>query len=378
MQDRCRLCGTRLTGPDVATLEGAPAGAQVLPSSDGLASDSGITLAIRECPGCGLVQSASEPVAYHRDAITAAGLSREMLEHRSAQVADWVDRHGLAGASVVEAGCGRGDMLPLLAEAGLRPVGLEHSVPAEGATTSDGIRIEHGYPADGSAIPGGPFDAFVCFDFLEHAPDPRDFLRGIATNLAPDGVGLVEVPSLEHDIEQRCGYDWIADHVSYFTAGTLRRALELGGFNVIDVRRTWKGYDLEADVRRRQPSGAAALANDLQAAADALDSWLAAETGAGRRPAVWGASHQSLTLLSQAERGSDVRFIVDSAPFKQGRYSPATHIPIVAPSEMDALGCDSILVMAAGYSDEVVSTLRSDLRFAGGVYVLRDNDVVPA
>ncbi|MDE7061928.1 MAG: hypothetical protein K2O73_01620, partial [Lachnospiraceae bacterium] len=49
----------------------------------------------------------------------------------------------------------------------------------------------------------------------------------------------------------------------------------------------------------------------------------------------------------------DIVYVVDSAPFKQNKYTPATHIPIVAPERLKEGEVDMVLIMAAGYSMEV-------------------------
>jgi len=56
--------------------------------------------------------------------------------------------------------------------------------------------------------------------------------------------------------------------------------------------------------------------------------------------------------------GGKIRYVVDSAEFKQNKYTPATHIPIVAPTALESDPVDAIIVMAASYSDEVVNIIR--------------------
>lgn len=370
----CRLCGHFLSGEPIVELHHAPSGAQMFLDADELESDGPIHLVICECRSCGLVQHSSPPVPYYREAITAAGLSQEMIQHRVRQFRLFVDRYGLLGKSVIEIGCGRGDLLLVLRDAGLRPTGLEYGVASE-TQLIEGIEIEHGYPTQRKLIRGAPFEAFVCINFLEHAPDPNSFLTGIAANIADSAVGLFEVPSLEHVLETGRGYDWIADHVSYFSESTLRLALELNGFEVDDIERAWKGFDLVAYVRRRPASGACRLHEDLGEAIGNVRAFLDAESASARRVAIWGASHQALTLLAEAGAANRVPYIVDSAPFKQGRFAPVTHLPIVAPATLTREPVDVVLVMAAGYSEEVVRLLRSQEGFAGRVTVLRGNRI---
>lgn len=343
-------------------------------AADDIDSDTSVHLVIRECSACGLVQHSSPPVPYFRKVITAAGLSPEMREHRRNQFRDFTYRYGLAGKTVVEIGCGQGHLLSILRDTGLRPTGLEYD-PVDATQLPDGIEIEHGYPTQRRLIRGAPFEAFVCINFLEHAPDPSAFLTGITAILADDAVGLLEVPSLEHLLETRCGYDWIADHVSYFSKDTLRLALELSGFVVDDIERTWKGYDLLAYVHKRPVSGAERLREDLAMAVANLSAFLDMESARGHRVAVWGASHQALTLLAEADIGDCIAYIVDSAEFKQGRFTPVTHLPVVAPATLTHEPVDTVLVMAAGFSDEVARLLQSEEGFNGRIVVLRNNQI---
>jgi len=239
---------------------------------------------------------------------------------------------------------------------------------------AQGRRILEGYLDAGIQILGAPFDGFVCINFLEHAPDPRGFLKALRDQLVPGAPGLVEVPSFEHMLECDRFYDFIPDHLSYFTERTLRLILETSGFEVLSCARVWEGYDLAALVRRREAWEGMAWTSDLQALVASLHAFLALHGREGRKVAVWGASHQALTLLALAQ-AHEVHYLVDSAPFKQGRFTPVIHTPIHGPGMLDDDPVETVLVMAAGYSDEVVRILREERDFHGVVAVLRGNGV---
>lgn len=53
-------------------------------------------------------------------------------------------------------------------------------------------------------------------------------------------------------------------------------------------------------------------------------------------------------------------FVVDSASFKQNKYTPGTHIPIVSLEFLKEHEKDTaaILIMAASYSDEVARIVK--------------------
>jgi hypothetical protein len=75
---------------------------------------------------------------------------------------------------------------------------------------------------------------------------------------------------------------------------------------------------------------------------------------------------------------SAIRYVVDSAPFKQGRFTPATHLPIVAPEALRTDPVDAVIVMAASYSDEVAGIVREQLGPGLSVVILRGNRLEPA
>ncbi len=77
-----------------------------------------------------------------------------------------------------------------------------------------------------------------------------------------------------------------------------------------------------------------------------------------KKVAVWGAGHQALAIIAMTKIAREIRYVVDSATFKQGKFTPASHMPIVAPDALHSDPVDAVIVMAASYSDEVASILR--------------------
>lgn len=361
----CRLCGDPLDTGYAFTLTPAPSGAQHFVGAADLARTRAITLTVVACGSCGLVQATTPPVDGHRRAITAAGVSAPMRAHRLDQARRLAARAQDHGGRLLLVGCGNGYELPILAEAGFRPEGVEWG--GRSASAPDGYTIHDGYPQRGSALPGAPYGAFACFNFLEHAPDPRGFLSAIAMSLEPGGVGVVEVPNYAAQHAHGRVTDYIADHLSYFTDETLRAMLTLSGFVVESLAMVRDGENLEAIVTRR---AAAALADEsatLARTRAAVRLFFVENPGA----VVWGASHQALTLLAGIDPAHAPTAILDSAAFKHGMFAPASAIPIVAPTPDALAGADAVLVVAAGYEREIVATLRTTLAFGGAVWAVR-------
>ena len=60
-------------------------------------------------------------------------------------------------------------------------------------------------------------------------------LAGIHRNLTPDGVGLITVPSFDHILRFDAYYEFVRDHLLYFTETTFRRMLETNGFDILEM-----------------------------------------------------------------------------------------------------------------------------------------------
>jgi hypothetical protein len=91
--------------------------------------------------------------------------------------------------------------------------------------------------------------------------------------------------------------------------------------------------------------------------------------------AIWGAGHQALAVIAMANVASKIKFIIDSAPFKQGKFTPATHLLIVSPEHLISSPPEAIIVMAAGYSNEVVQLILDKYSFVKHIAVLREDEL---
>lgn len=134
-----------------------------------------------------------------------------------------------ASARILDAGCGSGGNLALLARFGTA-YGFEHDPEARAIAAAQRI----GVVAPGSLpddLPFGDtrFDAIGLFDVLEHLPQPVEALRALAARLAPGAALLLTVPA----IPWLWGpHDEIHRHYRRYTADSLREHLAAAGLRV--------------------------------------------------------------------------------------------------------------------------------------------------
>jgi SAM-dependent methyltransferase len=368
----CRACGGSFFTPALLRLENMPSGAQAFLSATSLEADGPTDLEICECSRCGLVQLSNSPVPYYKNVIRASVVSAEMTEFRRRQFTALVERFSLQGKKVFEAGCGRGEFLSLVQEAGVSAYGIEHSRAAVEHCRAKGLNVAEGFiPGETAALHDGPFDAFLILNFLEHLPEPVAALRQMADLLAPAGIGLVEVPNSATIFEKNTFSEFIGDHLTYFTRDTFTRVLGMSGFEILECGEVWHNSILSAVVRKRSARDFSAISASRALLQAELDDYIG-QFGA-RRVAVWGASHQALAVLALARLGGRIRYVVDSAPFKQGKYTPVSHLPVVSPDALRSDPVDAIIVMAASYSLEVAETIRTKFDPKLDIRILKDN-----
>lgn len=384
--NKCRVCGKILPGDPLLHFSGQVRGAQGLPDREN--KDEGISFSVRECPACHVVQLDSPPVPYFREVIRTAGLSPEMQEFRFAQFSGFVQENSLQGKKVLECGCGCGEYLSIMEKMVFSAYGIDGSAANIEKCLAKGLHGEKLYFETGrEQIEEAPFDAFYMLNFLEHIPDLTSYLQGIWHNLKENAAGLVEVPNFDMMLEHSFFAEFIADHLYYFTGKSLQNILECNGFKVVkkeklfhdyilsmQVIKTWEKKEYGWDKEEKEPLC------DLRKMAEAEKRFIKEFSlllSCGEKCAVWGGSHQTfflLALLEAEEKSllhSKVRFVADSAPFKQGKITPATHIDIVAPEKIMEEKIDTLFVIAGGYSDEICRMAREKMMFTGKMYVLR-------
>ena len=370
---RCIACGAPLWETPLLTLDNMPASAQHMPDAQGVKQDRGLTLDLCQCMGCGLVQFDCEPVDYYRDVIRAGGFSKTMVELRRYQYKHLIESYHLEGKKFIEVGCGQGEFLKVLSEFPVEVHGIEHDPHLVELARAQGLDVTEGFTeTEDTRFAGGLYDVFLSFNFLEHQPDPGTMLQAIYRNLEDDAMGLITVPSFEYIMDHNSYYELIRDHLAYYTFETLTPRLERNGF-LVEECEVINRDTLSVIVKKRPQMDTenllecyVNLKREMESYMKYLDAW-------DKKVAVWGASHQGFTLASTTKLGERARYIIDSAPFKQGKFAPASHLPIVGPDHFHEHPVDAIIITAPGYTDEIAASIRRKFGTSVEIRAMRSN-----
>ena len=372
MTNKCKVCEGSLFSDPLLQYEGSPKSAQGFLNNLS-ESDEVVDLVIYQCTKCGLVQHNLDSVPYYKEVIRAVAFSPEMGRFRLEQLGSWISRNNLQNKKILEVGCGKGEYIDLLQKSGAsQVVGLEFSENSVTYAKNRGLKVQQGYlDANFKVPPQFQFDAFSIFSFLEHWPKPNEGL-GILHSLLSEGAsGLVEVPNFELILSKGLYSEFTTDHIFYFDKKSFAFLLEKNGFEVVSMQSIWYDYILSAEVRKKSSLDVSNFLKIQNSVKSQLNDFI--DRFEPNQVAIWGAGHQALAVIAMAGIAPRIKYVIDSASFKQGKYTPATHLPIVSPGVLLKDSPKSVVIMAAGYSDEIASTILEKYPTIENIAILRED-----
>jgi 2-polyprenyl-3-methyl-5-hydroxy-6-metoxy-1,4-benzoquinol methylase len=139
--------------------------------------------------------------------------------------------------TLLDFGCGDGDMLGVAATFGFAAYGVDFSSSRADRALHRGVTLVSDLEAF-DALGTGPLDCITTFETLEHVDEPAELLQQLASRLRPGGVLVVEVPNCDGIGVPRTASEFNAvqplEHINAFTPRTLRTACERAGFRPVD------------------------------------------------------------------------------------------------------------------------------------------------
>ena len=201
-------------------------------------------------------------------------------------------------------------------------------------------------------LENSPFDAFVQFNFMEHQPYPNTMMRAIYNNLTEDGIGLLTVPSVEYIFNNGVFYEFLRDHLIYFSKESLFFFIQKNGFNILEYNLTHDTHNIIIKKNKKLDS------TKINYIYDRMRKDIVLYINKYNKVAVWGASHHAFTILSCYGLSNKIQYIIDSSEFKQNKFSIGSNIKIISPESAFQNLPDTIIVMAPNNSNEIIKIIK--------------------
>jgi hypothetical protein len=346
-------------------------------------------LHLRVCTECWLAQI--PPLITPEDTFTEyayfSSYSASWVEHAKTFVDETATRIGLDSDSfVVEVASNDGYLLQHVVAKDIRCLGVEPSVNVGEAARKAGVPTKTAFlsPETGREVRDehGPADLVVANNVYAHIPDVIGFTHGLRALVADDGWVSIEVQHLLTLIEKN-QYDTIYhEHFQYYTVESARRALAMGGLSVVDVEllgthggsiRLWARpvevagepsarmtdvLALEKAAGLHELSGYTEFSERVTRVRLDLLKFLVDAADDGKTVVGYGAPGKGNTLLNHCGIRSDLMsYTVDRNPYKHGRFTPGTRVPILPPERIAADRPDYVLVLPWNLRDELSEQL---------------------
>ncbi|MEV7039486.1 class I SAM-dependent methyltransferase [Amycolatopsis sp. NPDC051061] len=384
----CRLCGSTNTA-SVVDLGATPPCERFLTAEQLDEPEATFPLHLLVCTDCWLAQI--PPLIDPDDTFTEyayfSSFSTSWVEHAKRFVDGSVERLGLGEKSfVVEVASNDGYLLKHVVGHGIRCLGVEPSVNVGQAARDAGVPTLTAFLSEETGLQvreeHGPADLVAANNVYAHIPDVLGFTKGLRALVADDGWVSIEVQHLLTLIEKN-QYDTIYhEHFQYYTVESARRALATGGLTVVDVElvpthggsiRLWARPDEVAgepsermtDVLEQEKaaglhelSGYTEFAERVTRVRLDLLKFLIEARNDGKTVVGYGAPGKGNTLLNHCGIRTDLlQYTVDRNPYKHGRFTPGTRIPVLPPERIEADRPDYVLVLPWNLREELTEQL---------------------
>lgn len=373
----CPCCAAPLSDPFYRTGPVPVHSCLMLETAAAAAAFPAGTVSLAHCSACGFVTNVDfDPrwSAYAPDYEDQQCFSPTFNSFAGSLARGLIARYDLSGKHVVEIGCSKGDFLRLLAEyGGMTGTGIDPSTtpgrvpsPARGS-----FRLISDYYGPGHTDLRA--DLLCCRHTLEHIAPVSDTLALMRAHMErnPGAVLCIEVPDASRIWETAAFEDVYYEHCSYFTPGSLARALRRAGFALLDLRREYQGQYLvaEATLNPDEDQVFSLEESPAETAADTatFSRRVAVEVAGwqdifatGRALAIWGSGSKAVAFLKTVAPTNLPVAIVDINPHRAGRYAPGMAIPVSLPADIKDHDPDAIIVMNPIYLDEIAGQCKAE------------------
>lgn len=398
--DRCRMCrGTHLV--KVFAFGPTPPANAFLTKAELTGTEPFFPLDVYFCEDCTLLQlrDVVDPEILFRNYLYVSSTSPAFVAHFESFARSVIERLLVQpGSLVIDIGSNDGILLKPFKALGMRVLGIDPATEIARRAAADGIPTIPEFLssplADRIVAEYGKAAIITANNVFAHINDLEAVVASVKQLLAPNGVFIIEAPYLVDFIEKKLFDTVYHEHLSYLAIRPLDRFFQSQGLKLFHAERTGShGGSIRVFVERAEAARARTAAVDelltlettyklgeittyhafaraIEKNKIALRDLLTKFKAEGKRIAGYGAPAKGNTLLNYFGIGPDtLDYVIDDSVYKQGLYTPGTHIPVVAASELETNRPDYLCILAWNFADPIMKKCASFSQ-SGGCFIL--------
>jgi len=343
------------------------------------------------CDNCFLVQideyKKSNEI-FNDDYVYFSSYSSSWLHHAKNYVDKVIRQFNITQDwTVIEIASNDGYLLQYFQQANIPCLGIEPSLKTAVVAKGKGIDVIEDYFGTSLAMDlkskNIKADLLIGNNVLAHVPDINDFVKGLKIILSDTGVITMEFSHLMQIIKKNLFDTIYHEHFSYLSFLTVQTIFDRFGLEIFDVEEiSSQGGSLRIYAKHVEDKTKSISKNveklkqkeftyemnsinyykDFQRHANTVKSdlltFLIENKRNNKKIIAYGAAAKGNTLLNYCGIRSDlIEFVVDISPYKQGKYLPGSHIPIVAENEIKKYKPDYILILPWNIKEEIMKQL---------------------
>lgn len=386
----CRFCKDDLKD-EFIDLINSPASNSFLIKEQLNESEIFYPLKVYVCNKCFLVQIdeyKKSDTIFDQDYVYYSSYSSSWLEHSKQYTNDMIKRFDINEKSkVIEIASNDGYLLQYFKEFKVPVLGIEPTKNTAEVAISKGIETITDFfgtsLASNLVKKGIKADLLLGNNVLAHVPDINDFVEAMQLVLKKEGVITMEFPHLLQLIENNQFDTIYHEHFSYLSFYTVKKIFESKGLEIFDVEEiSTHGGSLRIyakhtnDFTKKISQDVANLIEKeiykgintltyyrgFQERAEKIKidllSFLIEQKRLGKKVVAYGAAAKGNTLFNYCGIKKDlVSFVVDANPYKQNKYLPGSHIPVVNEAFLKEEKPDYVIILPWNLTSEIKNHL---------------------
>jgi len=284
---------------------------------------------------------------------------------------------------VIEIASNDGYLLQYFKEKEIPCLGIEPTSSTAKAAREKGIDVLEQFFNTSTASNIKKADLLIGNNVLAHVPDINNFVAGLKIALNPNGTISLEFPHILNLINFNQFDTIYHEHFFYFSLITVHKIFSLHGLKIYNVEElTTHGGSLRIFATHNENLNIQINKNvddliqkERNVGLDTIDGYHGFEKkvqsikwnfwnylinfkNKNNKIAAYGAAAKGNTFLNYCGIKSDIiNFVVDDTPYKQGKFLPMSHIPIVSEETLRIEKPDLIIILPWNWCNEIVQKL---------------------